>query len=116
LLHFSAFCVSPKVAMSSSNEKVLQEAYEWQRSKNFPSYSPILGHYQAKTSIELAHGNSALDLPCGDGTLTKIFAQHFQRVVGLDVSPTHLAEARKRLPNVEFHESLIEEFVPKVKC
>jgi SAM-dependent methyltransferase len=42
--------------------------------------------------------------------LTEQFTRHFQRVVGVDVSTKHLAEARKRLgAAVEFHEALIEE-------
>lgn len=101
--------------MRQNPEKISQETFEWQRSKNFPAYSLILGQYQAKVCIELGHGSSVLDMPCGDGALTAIFAQHFPRVVGLDASSKHLAEARRRLPGVEFHESLIEEFEPTEK-
>lgn len=101
--------------MNSKSEKDLQEGFEWQRSKQFPTYNPILGEYQARACVELGHGKSALDLPCGDGTLTSIFAEEFERVVGVDASSTHLKTARERLPAVEFHEALIEEFTPTEK-
>lgn len=101
--------------MISDQEKQRQEGYEWQRTKTFPTYNPILGYYQAKTCLDNAKGVSVLDLPCGDGTLTEIFSGHFSRVVGVDASSVHLAEARKRLPNGIFHETLIEEFKPDEK-
>ena len=44
-----------------------------------------------------------------DGTMTAMFRERFPRVVGVDASGKHLAEARRRCPNVEFHESLIED-------
>jgi len=34
----------------------------------------------------------------------------FARVVGVDASSTHLMEAKKRLPDAELHEALLEEF------
>jgi 2-polyprenyl-3-methyl-5-hydroxy-6-metoxy-1,4-benzoquinol methylase len=95
--------------MSFEVEKKLQEQFPWERSKYFPEYNAILGYYQADSCIELGHGPCILDLPCGDGTLTKIFTEHFDRVVGVDASKTHLVEARKRAPNAEYHLALIEE-------
>jgi 2-polyprenyl-3-methyl-5-hydroxy-6-metoxy-1,4-benzoquinol methylase len=101
--------------MFNQTEKEIQESFTWQRSKEFPTYNPILGKYQALACIDVAAGESVLDLPCGDGTLTEIFSRNFKKVVGVDASSKHLFEARKRLPNVEFYESLIEEFAPKEK-
>lgn len=92
-----------------NNEKQLQNQFPWERSKYFPQYNSILGYYQAKSCIENARGASALDLPCGDGSVTKLFAEHFSRVVGVDASIEHLEEARSRVPQAEFHEALIEE-------
>lgn len=45
----------------------------------------------------LPPGRSMLDLPCGTGYFTALFAERFERVVGLDLSDAMLAEARCRL-------------------
>jgi trans-aconitate methyltransferase len=95
--------------MSWQAEKEHQENFPWERSKYFATFNSILGHFQAVSCIEHARGTSALDLPCGDGTLTRIFADNFRRVVGVDASSHHLAEARMRAPKAEFREGLIED-------
>ena len=89
-------------------EKARQNDYAWARSRLFAEYNAMLGYYQVQASLEHAHGPAALDLACGDGLLTALFAEHFDHVVGVDASNRHLATARERLPSVEFHESLIE--------
>jgi len=94
----------------SENEKDLQEGFAWVRSQMFSSYNGVLGFYQAKACLEYARGESLLDMPCGDGTLTSALAKRFNRVVGVDASSKHLAMAREALPGAEFHEALIEEF------
>ena len=38
------------------------------------------------------------------------FAKKYNRVVGVDAASIHLNKAKERLPEVEFHESLIEDF------
>ena len=91
------------------DEKVRQEGMPYKRNKYFPSYNIILGQYQALSCVENAGGESVLDLACGEGTITAIFAKHYRRVVGVDASRAHLKVAHKMLPNVEFHHSLIEE-------
>lgn len=91
-------------------EKELQEQFAWQRSTQFPSYNMVLGHYQAQSCLEHKRGDSLLDMPCGDGALTEMLKPGFSRIVGVDASGKHLAEAAKRLPTVEFHEALIEDF------
>ena len=96
----------------NNSEKDRQESFPWDRSAFFNEYNSILGYYQVQSCLEHAHGESLLDLPCGDGTLTGMFARHFKRVVGVDASSKHLEVARKRLPGVEFHECLIEDFKP----
>jgi 2-polyprenyl-3-methyl-5-hydroxy-6-metoxy-1,4-benzoquinol methylase len=96
--------------MSLDNEKKLQETFSWARSQVFSDYNHVLGYYQAKECLEQARGSSLLDMPCGDGTLTSMLAPSFSRVVGVDASSKHLELARKALPNVEFHEALIEDF------
>lgn len=96
--------------MSINNEKELQETFSWARSQVFSDYNHVLGYYQAKACLEQARGSSLLDMPCGDGALTSMLAPSFSRVVGVDASSKHLELAKKALPDVEFHEALIEDF------
>jgi 2-polyprenyl-3-methyl-5-hydroxy-6-metoxy-1,4-benzoquinol methylase len=93
-----------------TTEKNLQETFTWARSQVFADYNNVLGYYQAQACLEYAHGESLLDMPCGDGTLTALLAPAFKRVVGVDASSQHLSLAKVNLPEVEFHEALIEEF------
>jgi 2-polyprenyl-3-methyl-5-hydroxy-6-metoxy-1,4-benzoquinol methylase len=96
----------------SFDEKTLQEKFPWQRSQYYSDYNAILGYYQVLSCLENTIGESLLDLPCGDGTLTSMFTKYFKRVVGVDASSQHLNKARQLLPQVEFHECLIENFYP----
>jgi SAM-dependent methyltransferase len=55
----------------------------------------------------------ALDFGCGVGRITQALAAKFDSVVGLDISPGMLAEARRNalqgsIPNVEYRSSLDE--------
>lgn len=93
-----------------NSEKILQERYSFSRTGSFSDYNKILAYYQAVSCIENSKGSTILDLACGDGTITAVLKQHFERVVGVDASSVHLSKACKLLPDVEFHESLIEEF------
>ena len=76
---------------------------------DFNEYNAVLGYYQVQSCLEFARGPAVLDLPCGDGLLTALFSDHFERIVGVDASSVHLARARERVPQGEFHEALIEE-------
>jgi 2-polyprenyl-3-methyl-5-hydroxy-6-metoxy-1,4-benzoquinol methylase len=96
--------------LDTGNEKELQETFPWARSQVFSSYNQVLGYYQAQACLDHARGDSLLDMPCGDGALTAMLAPSFARVVGIDASSKHLELARKTLPEVEFHETLIEDF------
>jgi 2-polyprenyl-3-methyl-5-hydroxy-6-metoxy-1,4-benzoquinol methylase len=80
------------------------------REKHSREYDTILSRYQVASCIENSVGEIALDFPCGDGVLTELLAAHFKTVVGVDASEKHLEEARRRLPGVEFHLSLMENF------
>jgi len=91
------------------SEKAKQDAFTWERSRDFATYNQYLGYYQVQSCLAHARGDSLLDVPCGDGTLTGLFASRFPRIVGVDASAAHLAKARIRLPSVEFHEALLEE-------
>jgi len=84
--------------MSTNDEKELQQTFAWARSGIFASYNRILGYYQAQACLDFARGDSLLDLPCGDGTVTKMLSSRFDRVVGVDASRAHLEKAKSRLP------------------
>jgi 2-polyprenyl-3-methyl-5-hydroxy-6-metoxy-1,4-benzoquinol methylase len=94
----------------SEKEKDLQEGFAWSRSQMFTSYNHVLAYYQAQSCLDYAKGDSLLDMPCGDGTLTAMLAPKFRRVVGVDASSKHLALARDAVPAATFYEALIEEF------
>lgn len=93
-----------------NTEKDRQESFPWSRSTYHSDYNHYLAYYKVKSCLEHARGNSLLDIACGDGLMTESFAKHFTRVVGVDASGKHLAAARERVFQAEFHESLIEEF------
>ena len=96
--------------MRNAVEKQLQESFPWQRSKFHTDYNQVLTHFKVESCVEHAVGDTLLDIACGDGMLTALFAQHFKSVVGVDASSTHLAAARARVPTAVFHDALIEEF------
>ena len=95
--------------MSTSNEKQLQETFIWSRSTFHSEYNRYLAQYKVESCLENIRGDSLLDLACGDGMMTEMFAQKVSRVVGVDANGNHLTEARKRLPSADFHECLVEE-------
>jgi|SRR5882724_4885855 len=95
--------------MTNISEKDLQETFSWDRTL-FADYNQILVYYQALSCMENSEGSSLLDLACGEGIMTEYFSKKFSRIVGVDAASVHLEKAKKRLPNVEFHESLIEDF------
>lgn len=94
------------------NEKKLQEKYPWERSTHYEEYSQILGYYQALSCMENMKPGTLLDLACGDGSITKHFEKAFEKVVGVDASPTHLEKAKAQNPGISFYESLIENYSP----
>jgi len=93
-----------------TDEKGRQESFPWERSKYHTDYNAVLAHYKVVSCLENAQGESLLDLACGDGMMTEMFAKHFERVVGVDASSSHVAEARRRVPGARFFECLIEDF------
>ena len=86
-----------------------QDGFSWSRSTYHVTYNAMLAQYKIKSCLENSKGDSLIDLACGDGLMTESFAKHFKRVVGVDASAKHLAEAKKRCPHVTFYESLIED-------
>jgi 2-polyprenyl-3-methyl-5-hydroxy-6-metoxy-1,4-benzoquinol methylase len=106
---------------SDTIEKARQDGFPWSRSTYHTTYNAYLAEYKIQSCLDVLRARhprrdtfgSLLDLACGDGMMTAMARPHFERVVGVDASAHHLAEARKRLPDVEFHECLIEEFSPE---
>lgn len=92
-----------------SEEKARQETYVWSRTKFHSEYNAYLAQFKVDSCLENVRGNSLLDLACGDGLMTEMFARRMSRVVGVDANGKILADAKKRLPDVEFHESLVED-------
>ncbi len=93
----------------NNNEKEIQESFVWSRSAFHSDYNRYLAKYKVESCLENVRGNSLLDLACGDGLMTEMLARQMTRVVGVDASGKHLSEARKRLPQTDFYESLVED-------
>lgn len=92
-----------------TDEKKRQESFVWSREAFHSEYNRFLAEYKVKSCLEHKKGSSLLDIACGDGMMTAMFAQEFEHVVGVDANGTHLEKARARVPGGEFHESLVEE-------
>ena len=90
------------------DEKQRQDMFPWSRTTFHSEYNKYLAYYKVISCLENSKGKTLLDMPCGDGLLTKMFTEKFERVVGVDASAAHIKAARELLPNVEFHECLIE--------
>jgi 2-polyprenyl-3-methyl-5-hydroxy-6-metoxy-1,4-benzoquinol methylase len=90
-------------------EMVRQTEYTFNRHKYFPDYNQMVGYFQALSCIENSIGKSVLDLPCGDGLLTKYYCDHFPEVVGVDASIKQIRTAKKICPGAKFYHSLIED-------
>ncbi|WP_350062961.1 class I SAM-dependent methyltransferase [Parvibaculum sp.] len=91
------------------DEKTRQESFMWSRTTFHSEYNRYLAQYKVESCLENIRGTSLLDLACGDGLMTGMFARKMSRVVGVDANGAILAEARKRHPEIEFHESLVED-------
>ncbi len=61
---------------------------------------PFLKDFFARLSREKS--GPVLDFACGTGRITRILKQYFEKVVGVDVSPDMLSQARKALLGVDF--------------
>lgn len=97
----------------SENELDRQDTFPWQRGKYYATYEQLLGEYIVQSVVENKRMSRLLDLACGNGYLTHMMAPHFQKVVGLDASATHIAEAKKSYPGIEFVHALAEDFQGK---
>src|SRR4051812_7935946 len=53
-------------------------------------------------ALSIEHGERVADIGCGTGTLTGALADLGAHAVGIDISTTMVAGARRRFPGVEF--------------
>jgi 2-polyprenyl-3-methyl-5-hydroxy-6-metoxy-1,4-benzoquinol methylase len=66
----------------------------------------------ARALSGLLEAGDVLDIACGDGVLAELLAGHARSIAGVDISPTLIAAARKRLaehPHVRFLEADMHE-------
>jgi 2-polyprenyl-3-methyl-5-hydroxy-6-metoxy-1,4-benzoquinol methylase len=94
--------------MSADDEKRRQETFTWSRANFHSEYNRYLAQYKVESCLENVRGDSLLDLACGDGLVSEMLSRKVSRLVGVDANGIHLAEARKRIPNADFHECLVE--------
>lgn len=81
----------------------------WSRTTFHSEYNRYLAQFKVESCLENIRGDSLLDLACGDGLMTGMFSKKVSRVVGVDANGKILAEARNHQPEIEFHESLVED-------
>ena len=77
-------------------------------AEDYAKYRPIWPPevFQKISSYLKDGGRSAqvaVDVGCGTGIGTKLLAEHFDKVIGVDISEAMLAEAPRDLPNVSYH-------------
>lgn len=63
-----------------------------------PEYPPVLGHYLASLVTD---NSKALDVGCGTGQLTRLLANYFIQVVGVDPSDSQLESAQSH-PTIRY--------------
>lgn len=78
-----------------------QDWITWVRKPGHDSYDRH--HRDQFLPLIGAPGRHTLDVGCGEGRLTRHLAALGHRVVGVDVSPTLIAAARERAPEMELH-------------
>ena len=86
--------------MSYFNSGALAEQY----AKYRPGYPTDLYQYIWEY-CDLQPGcrqSLAVDLTCGTGISTRPLAEHFDRVIGIDISQAQIDNAQTDLPNVEY--------------
>jgi 2-polyprenyl-3-methyl-5-hydroxy-6-metoxy-1,4-benzoquinol methylase len=67
--------------------------------------------------LEHAKGPNGLELGCASGVMTKILAEHFEKLVVVDGSEYYIGDLRKNFArgNIEYYVSLFEEFETREK-
>lgn len=101
---------SENTSANTNDELDRQEKFPWRRGDFLRTYELVFGECTVKSVLEHSKSPSLLDVACGNGLLTKKLAPHFERVVGLDASSQHIAEAKQDSEGVEFVHGLAEEY------
>jgi 2-polyprenyl-3-methyl-5-hydroxy-6-metoxy-1,4-benzoquinol methylase len=80
------------------------ERYDPSAANALAEYDHASRYHFVRRLVAGSKGGALLDLGCGLGVGTRFLAPSFQRVVGVDVSPEALEEARRRTsdPHVSF--------------
>ena len=80
-------------------------------------FERVITRYKTKIILKLCKGDSALDLGCGIGMITKELSGIFKRVVAVDGSAKKIQIAKSRVKenNVVFENKLFEDFEPNIK-
>jgi 2-polyprenyl-3-methyl-5-hydroxy-6-metoxy-1,4-benzoquinol methylase len=73
--------------------------------------------FGASVILERAKGPNGLELGCSSGVMTRILANHFEKLVVVDGSEYYIKNLREVFPrkNIEYYVSLFEEFEPTEK-
>lgn len=99
--------MDPKVHYQTST---VASAYDAER---FTTLGGRFGHWKEVRAFERALNRasgiqSALDVPCGTGRITKILLERGLHVTGLDISAAMMAEAKKKLQQYEGRVTFVE--------
>jgi 2-polyprenyl-3-methyl-5-hydroxy-6-metoxy-1,4-benzoquinol methylase len=76
------------------------------RSEPLPMFLPLYEHVLARP--EIASATSSLDVGCGPGLATQVFARKMAHVAGVDATPPFIEIAKRRLPSGDFQVAEME--------
>ena len=89
-----------------------EEMYAAEKEKGFDSwYQDDLRHLDRKICLSILdqfNFSKILDVGCGKGAFTQFLKKDNNHVTGLDISPTAIARAKARYPDIEFEVVNIE--------
>jgi len=75
-------------------------------STNYDNYRDFID----KAILQYAgNAHSLLEVGCGTGNILQLFADRYE-IAGLDISPSQLEQARKKLPGVPFYQMDMADF------
>ena len=96
--HWSSIPIGTKTEGFDQSEPAFDKEYFAAHSKfRFDTYAPWL---REEAGFERFAGKDVLEVGCGMGTDLLEFARGNARVVGIDLTPTHIKLATKRLGNL----------------
>ncbi|MDA8442773.1 MAG: 23S rRNA (uracil(1939)-C(5))-methyltransferase RlmD [Peptococcaceae bacterium] len=117
--------VSGKPKLAAGQAVINDVIYDNQFAISFASFVQVNpGQTKALYAKVLEYANLqgqevVLDAYCGIGTITLALAQQARWVIGVEVAPEAIADARanataNKIPNVEFHAATAEELLPQL--